>query len=249
MRGGGNVRVRPDGTELEIYSRGTRNDYDVAIDPYMNLFARGNTNDGGGFDIRLYHFVAGATYGYPSLFRNFADEVDAAARRLRHADPAPGMLYVQDPGLPAPFGDTLYSVDWGTNAIYRHPLTAEGRDVHGRSGSVPEPSAARPTWRSTARRGSTWRAGAAASSDTAASRSAISRASRIRHDAAARARPRRRHRRALVELVTSANLVHRRFAQHELLRRGAVARAHRAAREARARRRARCRRVSRRSSR
>jgi hypothetical protein len=67
--------VRPDGSDLEIYSRGTRNDYDLAIDPYLNLFARGNTNDGGGFDIRMYHFVVGATFGYPSLFRNFSDEV------------------------------------------------------------------------------------------------------------------------------------------------------------------------------
>ena len=36
------------------------------------------------------------------------------------------MLFVQDPGLPAPFGDTLYSVDWGTNFIYRHPLQPNG---------------------------------------------------------------------------------------------------------------------------
>ena len=84
LRGGGNVRVRPDGTELEIYTRGTRNDYDLAIDPYLNLFARGNTNDGGGFDIRLYHFVAGATFGYPTLFRNFSRRGRAADRRLRH---------------------------------------------------------------------------------------------------------------------------------------------------------------------
>ena len=84
IRGGGNVRVRPDGTELEIYSRGTRNDYDLAIDPYLNLFARGNTNDGGGFDIRMYHFAAGATYGYPSVVSQLQRGSRAAHRRLRH---------------------------------------------------------------------------------------------------------------------------------------------------------------------
>ena len=125
MRGGGNVRVRPDGTDLEIYSRGTRNDYDVAIDPYLNLFARGNTNDGGGFDIRLYHFVAGANFGYPTLFRNFNDEVVPPLADYGTGS-GTGMLYVYDAALPAPHNDALYSVDWGRNAIYRHTLTASG---------------------------------------------------------------------------------------------------------------------------
>ena len=53
MLGGGIVRVRPDGTEMEIYTHGMRNIYDVAIDPYMNVFTRDNTNDGGGWNIRV----------------------------------------------------------------------------------------------------------------------------------------------------------------------------------------------------
>lgn len=47
MLGGGILRVRPDGTEMEVYTHGLRNIYDVAIDPYMNIFTRDNTNDGG----------------------------------------------------------------------------------------------------------------------------------------------------------------------------------------------------------
>src|SRR5512145_2447946 len=125
LRGGGNVRLRPDGSELEIYSRGTRNDYDLAIDPYLNLFARGNTNDGGGFDIRLHHFVAGAAYGYPALFRNFSDEVLPPLADYGTGS-GTGMLYVHDSGLPQPYGDTLYSVDWGRNAVFRHALKAKG---------------------------------------------------------------------------------------------------------------------------
>ncbi len=135
MRGGGNVRFRPDGTELEIYTRGTRNDYDLAIDPAMNLFARGNTNDGGGFDIRLYHFVAGSTYGYPSLFRNFSDEVVPPMADYGTGS-GTGMLYVADANLPSPFGDALYSVDWGRNAIFRHPLQTKGATFTRWSGTV-----------------------------------------------------------------------------------------------------------------
>jgi putative membrane-bound dehydrogenase-like protein len=125
LRGGGNVRVRPDGSELEIYSRGTRNDYDLAIDPYLNLFARGNTNDGGGFDIRMYHFVAGATFGYPTLFRNFSAEVVPPIADYGTGS-GTGMLYVHDAALPAPYGNALYSVDWGRNAVFRHALQPKG---------------------------------------------------------------------------------------------------------------------------
>src|SRR5262249_31666161 len=68
LHGGGVVRVRLDGTGLEIVSRGQRNIYDVAIDPLMNLFTRDNTNDGGGWDVRLSQIIPTGQYGYPSLF-------------------------------------------------------------------------------------------------------------------------------------------------------------------------------------
>ena len=57
LLGGGVVRVRPDGSEMETYTLGLRNIYDVAIDPYMNMFTRGNTNDGGGWNIRFIHQI------------------------------------------------------------------------------------------------------------------------------------------------------------------------------------------------
>src|SRR3546814_7447145 len=69
------VRVRPDGTEMEIYTHGMRNIYDVAIDPYMNIFTRDNTNDGGGWNIRFSHQVQSGEYGYPVLFKHFTEEI------------------------------------------------------------------------------------------------------------------------------------------------------------------------------
>ena len=74
MHGGGIVRVRPDGTEMEIFSHGTRNIYDVAIDPYMNIFTRDNTNDGGGWNIRFSHHIQSGEYGYPVLFKNISQK-------------------------------------------------------------------------------------------------------------------------------------------------------------------------------
>ena len=63
--------------------RGTRNIYDVAIDPLMNLFTCDNSNDGDDWNVRLSHMIPTANYGYPSLFRNFSDEMIATMVRLR----------------------------------------------------------------------------------------------------------------------------------------------------------------------
>jgi glucose/arabinose dehydrogenase len=63
MLGGGIVRVRPDGSELETYTQGHRNVYDVAIDPFLNVFSRENTNDGGGWNVRFAHHIQTGQYG------------------------------------------------------------------------------------------------------------------------------------------------------------------------------------------
>src|SRR5438552_2612966 len=73
--GGGVVRVRPDGTMLEIFSHHTRNTFDVSIDPLLDIFTRDNTNDGDGWDSRLTQMQRDADYGYPCLFKNFSDEM------------------------------------------------------------------------------------------------------------------------------------------------------------------------------
>ena len=83
LRGGGVVRVRPDGTGLELYSRGTRNILEVGLDPLLNGFARDNTNDGGGWDIRLHHFTGLEEHGYPILFKQLRRRGHRPPGRLR----------------------------------------------------------------------------------------------------------------------------------------------------------------------
>jgi putative heme-binding domain-containing protein len=219
LRGGGNVRVRPDGTDLEIYTRGTRNDYDLAIDPYLNLFARGNTNDGGGFDIRLYHFVAGTNFGYPSLFRNFSDEVVPPIADYGTGS-GTGMLYVHDAGLPSPFGDALYSVDWGRNAIFRHPLRPRGSTFTVEQEefvTVPRPNDMAVDGSSNLYVAS-WAGGQfryAGDNVGYLVRLTHARATPVTAGDIERATDQR-----LVELIASANLVHSRAAQAVLVRRG-----------------------------
>ncbi|MDA1051557.1 MAG: discoidin domain-containing protein [Planctomycetota bacterium] len=125
LRGGGVVRVRPDGTGLELYSRGTRNILEVAVDPLLNGFTRDNTNDGGGWDIRLHHFTGWEDHGYPRLFTNFGDEIVQPLADYGGGSGC-GALYLDEPGFPPGYGNALYTADWGLNWIYRHELTPRG---------------------------------------------------------------------------------------------------------------------------
>lgn len=125
LKGGGVVRVRPDGSDMEIFARGTRNICDVAIDPFMNIFARDNTNDGGGWDIRLEHIVQSANLGYPTLFRNFNDEILPPLADYGGGS-GTGALYVSNEALPKPYQKSLLTCDWGRSRIYWHPLQDAG---------------------------------------------------------------------------------------------------------------------------
>ena len=123
-RGGGVIRVRPDGTGLELYSTGTRNILEVAISPEMDLFARDNTNDGGGWDVRFHHFTGGDDHGYPRLYKNFADECIPPLADYGGGSGC-GAAYVDEPGFGL-WNHAPFTADWGTGGIYHHSVTPAG---------------------------------------------------------------------------------------------------------------------------
>jgi putative heme-binding domain-containing protein len=125
MRGGGVVRVRPDGSELEVYAHHTRNILDVSQDPYLNGFIYDNTNDGDGWNSRFTYFVGLADIGYPSLYLRFANQLLPTLADFG-GGAAVGALYLHEPGLPGADGDAQFICDWGTSHIYRIPLKADG---------------------------------------------------------------------------------------------------------------------------
>ena len=124
-RGGSVARVRLDGTGLETYTVGTRNIYDIGVDPFGRVYSRDNTNDGLGWDTRLHYLAPNAQMGYPSLFKNFADE-----HMPSMFDYGPGAgtgaLWLEDPGFPDEWNNALYTGDWTMNKIFRHKLTPKG---------------------------------------------------------------------------------------------------------------------------
>ena len=125
LKGGGVVRVRPDGTGLEVYARGLRNICDIAIDPFMNIFTRDNTNDGGGWDIRVSHIIQSANYGYPSLYKNFNDEIMPPMADYGGGS-GTGALYVSEESLPKKYQNALFTCDWGQSKVFFHPLKKDG---------------------------------------------------------------------------------------------------------------------------
>jgi putative heme-binding domain-containing protein len=125
MLGGGIVRVRPDGTEMEVYTHGMRNIYDVAIDPYMNIFTRGNTNDGGGWNIRFSQQIQSGEYGYPVLFKHFTDEIIPAMVDLGGGS-GTGALFMDDATWPEKFNNVPMMADWGRSNLYIHRVTPDG---------------------------------------------------------------------------------------------------------------------------
>ena len=121
LRGGGVLRVRPDGTELEIYSRNTRNICDVAVSPYLDVFSRDNTNDGKGWNTRFHHFVSLADMGYPRLYKHFPDE-HLKSMADYGGGSGTGALYLHEPGFPDAYNDKVYTCDFTTQHVYVHPM-------------------------------------------------------------------------------------------------------------------------------
>ncbi len=80
LHGGGILRIRPDGTDLEVYATGTRNHLDVSVTAEDELFTLDNTDDGLGWNTRFTHMVDGGYYGYPYDYRPHQSDSEAVAK-------------------------------------------------------------------------------------------------------------------------------------------------------------------------
>ena len=123
-RGGGVIRFRPDGSGLELVSHGTRNILEVAVGPLMNMFARDNTNDGDGWDVRFHHFTGLENHGYPVFYKNFPDEQIAPLNDYGGGSGC-GAVFLDEPGF-GKWNNAPLTADWGTGALWRHTVKQKG---------------------------------------------------------------------------------------------------------------------------
>jgi putative membrane-bound dehydrogenase-like protein len=124
-RGGGVIRFRPDGTGLEIFGDGTRNILGTPISPLLDIFARDNTNDGGGWDVRFHHFTGLEDHGYPRLYKNFGEEHIQPLNDYGGGSGC-GAVYIDEPGFPDAWNHAPFTDDWGTGALWRHSVKPNG---------------------------------------------------------------------------------------------------------------------------
>ena len=125
LRGGGIVRFRPDGTGLDLFARGTRNNLEAAVGPLLDMIARDNTNDGGGWDVRLHAFTGLEDHGYPRRYLHFADEIVPPLADYGGGS-GTGACWIDEAAIPARFNDAAFTCDWGRNVVYRHAITPRG---------------------------------------------------------------------------------------------------------------------------
>jgi putative membrane-bound dehydrogenase-like protein len=125
LRGGGVVRVRPDGSDLEVVATGLRNVLDVAIDERGEMFTYDNTDDGLGWWTRLTHVVAGGYYGYPWDYHDHTDRMLPCMAEYGGGSPCGGLVY-REAAWPEEYRGNLFYCEWGKSALRRFALEADG---------------------------------------------------------------------------------------------------------------------------
>ncbi len=125
MKGGGVVRVRPDGTGLEIVSTGERNPLSVVLDADDEIFTYGNDDDSKKWPNSLTHHVMGAHFGYPYEFLLAPWRCLPVVGGQIGGSGTQGVCYLED-GLAPRFRGSFFFCDWGLQTVVRYELAPSG---------------------------------------------------------------------------------------------------------------------------
>jgi putative heme-binding domain-containing protein len=123
--GGGVIRVRPDGTGLEVVSAGERNPLSVALTTTDEIFSYGNDDDSKKWPNSLTHHIVGGNYGYPYQFLSAPERCLPIVAGEVVGSGTQGVCYNED-GLPADYGGNLFFCDWGLQTVYRLKVERKG---------------------------------------------------------------------------------------------------------------------------
>jgi putative heme-binding domain-containing protein len=117
LHGGGIVRIRPDGSGLEIFSTGVRNILDVARTEEDDLFTYDNTDENQWMG-RVTHMIDGGFYGYPF---DFIPQQPHTLWMLADygAGAATGAVAVTGDGIPEDWRGNLILSDFGQRNLRR----------------------------------------------------------------------------------------------------------------------------------
>ncbi|HQZ64355.1 MAG TPA: HEAT repeat domain-containing protein [Planctomycetaceae bacterium] len=124
LEGGGVFRMRPDATQLEIVSHGIRNNMDVALDQFDNIFTFDNDDDYGWW-MRVIHHVPTGYYGYPYDYRSHRNPFLPPVGEFGSGTACGGACY-REAAWPAQYQGNAFFCDWGESKIERYTLTKKG---------------------------------------------------------------------------------------------------------------------------
>ncbi len=131
LHGGGILRLRPDGTQLEVFATGVRNILDIGMTDEDEIFTYDNTDENQWMG-RVTHMVDGGFYGYPFDFiprRPYTLWMMADYG----AGAATGVTVNNEDALPPEFRGNLFLADFGQRNVRRVQIAREGatfRAVH-----------------------------------------------------------------------------------------------------------------------
>jgi putative heme-binding domain-containing protein len=123
--GGGLFRIRPDGTDLEVVSTGTRNHLDVAINSEDEMFTYDNTDDGHGWWTRVTHMVDGGFYGYPWDYKPRRPYTLWMMGDFGGGSGTGSTAYNED-ALPAEYHGNLFLSEWTRKQFIRLKIARDG---------------------------------------------------------------------------------------------------------------------------
>ena len=125
MPGGGVIRVRPDGSGLEVVSTGERNPLSVALTAEDDVFTFGNDDDSKKWPNSLTHHVVGGHFGYPYEFLLAPHRALPIVAGWFGGSGTQGICYEED-GLPERYRGNLLFCDWGQQTVFRHEVRKDG---------------------------------------------------------------------------------------------------------------------------
>lgn len=130
LEGGGVIRMRLDGSQLEVVTSGTRNHLDVAMDSLDNIFTYDNTDDGLGWWTRITHHVPTGYYGYPYDYLKRPER--HLGRISEHGGGSPvGAACYREAAWPATYVDSPFFCEWGKQKVQRLKVKPRGATFEG----------------------------------------------------------------------------------------------------------------------
>ncbi len=125
LSGGGVIRIRPDGTSLEVVSTGECNPRSIALSATDEIFTYGTGDESGKWPASLTHHIVTGRFGYPYAFLTAPYRALPIMAASKDGAGAQGICYNED-GLPAEYRGNLFFCDWGSQAVVRFEIRKVG---------------------------------------------------------------------------------------------------------------------------